>query len=340
MSNFRKKVLKEFSVLIVGCGNIAGRFDNENKDNKFSLTHADAFKKHGSFNLTACVDPDIDRLKYFKKRWNIRNSYNSLDEVLKTNESYDVVSICSPANLHSLHLQAVLDLKPSLVFCEKPLTNNLIEARNLVKKLEKNNILLAVNYSRRWMPDLESFRKDLLNGKWGKIRSIVGHYNKGLLNNGSHMIDLLHFLIGSFTPIWAGQPLFDFTDDDPSIPVVCSSKEVSNIFLNVTDAADYSFFEVSFYMEGGVVAMKNGGQNWNIRERIDHKVYKGYKTLSSVKNQPAYYNITMNKAVENIFDALSGDVELKSDGKNAIQAQEVCENIKDLSEKKYISYYE
>lgn len=331
MGNLKSKTLKEFSVLIVGCGNIAGRFDDENKDNKYSLTHADAYKKHSRFILNACVDPHIERLKSFKKRWNIRHSYNSIDEILKTNDTYDVVSICSPSNLHSLHLQEVLDLKPSLVFCEKPLTDNLVKTRNLVKEFKNNNILLAVNYSRRWMPNLESFRKDLLNGKWGKIRSIVGHYNKGLLNNGSHMIDLLHFILGRLTPVWAGKPLFDFTDEDPSIPAIFSSKEVSYIYLNLTNSADYSFFEISFYMEEAVVTLENGGHNWNIRERIDSKHYSGFKTLSSSINKPAEYNFTLNRAVQNIYDTLCGDDKLKSDGSNAIQAQEVCENIKELS---------
>ena len=30
-----------------------------------------------------------------------------------------------------------------------------------------------------------------------RVRSAVGTYNKGVLNNGSHMVDLLHLLLGA-----------------------------------------------------------------------------------------------------------------------------------------------
>ena len=327
----KKNQSEKYSVLIIGCGNIAGGFDEENKDNITSLTHADAFQKHDSFNLTACIDPDIDKLKIFQERWGIDEAYTSLDIPLKEKKSYDVVCICSPTDLHAKHLQSSIELKPRLVFCEKPLTNNLDGTKEIIRGFIQNNILLAVNFSRRWMPDMELFRKDLMNGRWGKVRSVVGHYNKGLLNNGSHMIDLLHFLFGDLTPRWVGDYIFDYTDDDPSMPVLLSSEEEFNIFLNVTNSADFSFFEISFFLEKGVVTLENGGHLWNIRESVDNKDYKGFRTLSSSISNPAEYNLVMNRAVQNIHDALSKNTKLKSDGSNAMKALEVCKDIKEFS---------
>ena len=46
---------KKLSILLVGCGNIAGYFENTKL--KYPLTHAGAYKKNiNHFRLSACLD--------------------------------------------------------------------------------------------------------------------------------------------------------------------------------------------------------------------------------------------------------------------------------------------
>jgi predicted dehydrogenase len=72
----------------------------------------------------------------------------------------------------------------------------LVETERLVEECINNNILPAVNYSRRFDFDISKLKADIQAGLCGQLRSIVGYYNKGVLNNGLHMIDLLNLLVG------------------------------------------------------------------------------------------------------------------------------------------------
>jgi hypothetical protein len=55
-----------------------------------------------------------------------------------------------------------------------------------------------VNYSRRYAKGLQSLRQQILNNDFGKFQGGTGYYGNGLLNNGSHMINLVEFFIGAY----------------------------------------------------------------------------------------------------------------------------------------------
>ena len=50
---------KPLSVLIVGCGRIAGGFDEKRAPEEFALSHAGAYSKRTDVVLAACVDPAV-----------------------------------------------------------------------------------------------------------------------------------------------------------------------------------------------------------------------------------------------------------------------------------------
>ncbi len=318
--------MKKQSVLLVGCGNIAGGFDLI--QNEFPLTHAQGFAEHDGFKIEGCIDPDIEKLKSFQKRWGIPNIHKSLEEVESHLGKYDVISICNPTKYHYETLQLALKLEPGLVFCEKPITDDYSSAQEIINKFMESNILLAVNLTRRWMLELENFKKDLLAGRWGKLRSVIGHYNKGLLNNGIHLIDLIQFFLGSISVKWTGDAIFDFFDNDPSIPATLHSNTDIPIYLNTTNAKDYSFFELIFYAEKAVISLENGGLNWRIRNVEESKEFIGYKTLGETKIIETDYKMSMQNAIANIYDALVFGDKVKSDGLNALAAHRICDQIK------------
>ena len=80
-------------VLIVGCGNIAGGFDLGRPPGYLPYTHAGAYSHDSRFNITACVEPDETRRNEFMKAWEVEKGFNSVDDLVKSNESFDVISI-------------------------------------------------------------------------------------------------------------------------------------------------------------------------------------------------------------------------------------------------------
>ena len=320
---------KKETVLIVGCGNIAGGLEMSlNKDLNFPITHAGAYKNDSRFLLSGFVDPEIKKRNEFMKYWNVTRGFNNLSEVLELGECFDIISICSPTNKHFHHLEEAIKLRPKIVFAEKPLTTEINESKKIIEKYKKENIKLAVNYSRRWDTSLEDFMCDMSNGKFGKLRSVNALYNKGIMNNGSHLIDLFNIFFADLKVFSVGSPSYDFFEDDPSIPFVLIRS--NNLFLNVNcgHASDYDLFEIQFVFSLGIITMELGGLSWRERSIKKDMVFSGYKILTKGKTYLGKNLETFSNAINNIYDSVNKKADLKSTGETALLAQKLCEKIK------------
>jgi predicted dehydrogenase len=317
-----------YSVLIIGCGNIAGGYDEMQPKDSLPLGHAKAYINHGGFKLTACIEPDATKRIAFQNRWNVPNGFANFQDLKKQEFNFDVISICSPTSSHANDLQQALSLNPKLIFCEKPLTSSLHETKRIVSECSNSNILLAVNYSRRWSPQVKQVKSELESGKWGEIRSISAVYNKGILNNGSHMLDLLSFLFGHLRLTAVGQILDDFSLDDPTVDATLISNQGFPIHLNVAHAKDYALFELQVVTQKGMICMEDGGSRWRFRQARPSDQLHGYHFLTTSEWIEPKGSFALTGAVSNIYKALQNEAPLISTGVNAVEAQSLCEQIK------------
>lgn len=318
---------KPLTVLVVGCGNIAGGFDQNRDGTHFPYTHAGAYSRDKRFSLEACVEPDDQRRIKFMDSWNVTNGFRTFDEIHKAGYKFDVISICSPSGCHAYDLDVALRLKPKLIFCEKPVTTSLKETERLIEKCRINNVLLSVNYSRRFDPDVSILKSDIESGRWGELRSVVGCYNKGLLNNGSHMIDLLNLLIGNMKIVHVGKPVIDFFQNDPAVPIWLEGADGVPIHIACAHANDYSIFELQFIFSNGLLRMEDGGLFWHERLIEDSEIFKGYRVLNEGVRRAGKYPSAMMQSLENIHQAITKGAPLLSSGESALLTQEICEKI-------------
>lgn len=319
------------TVLIVGCGNIAGGFDKGRKLTDFPYTHAGAYIRDNRFKMAACIDPDEARRIEFMKEWNIQLGFSSIDEICSLDCQFDVISICSPTKYHLYDIEVVLQLSPKLIFCEKPITTSLLETERLVQACKAANILMAVNHTRRWDPSVAKLKADILSGRRGELRSIIGIYNKGILNNGSHMLDLLHFLVGPVSVIKVGKPVNDYLPNDPTIPVWLESEKGVPIHLVCAHAEDYAGFELQIIFSSGVFIMEEGGLYWRDRRAAESSTFKGYRKLDDGARYAGEYPHAMIEAIDNIYRAITRGDALVSSGETALLAQKMCDKIKQMS---------
>ena len=319
-------------VLIVGCGNMAGGYDLRQPEDAPPLGHAKAFAKHGGFSLAACVEPDEERRRAFQERWHVQTGFKSLKDMAQGAGHFDVISICSPTSTHANDLQTALKMSPRLVFCEKPVTSSFQETQRLVQAFADQKVLLAVNYSRRWSPEVVQLKTDLSNGDWGAVRSVSAVYNKGLLNNGSHMIDLLLYLFGPLRLTGVGHGVNDFFTDDPTIDATLLTGQGFPVQLNVAHAKDYAVFEMQIVTERGAISMEDGGARWRLRRAEDSTQLPGYRFLNQGEWIQAKGSLALSRAVKNIFGALQSGEVLSSTGSSALQAQALCEQIKKMAQ--------
>ncbi|BCG62729.1 MAG: myo-inositol 2-dehydrogenaseD-chiro-inositol 1-dehydrogenase [Methyloprofundus sp.] len=318
----------KLTVLIVGCGNIAGRFDEQRGVDALPYTHAGAYHRDEHFEVVACVEPDTQRQQEFRQYWHIAQGFTKLEEVLAAGQTYDVISICSPSAAHFQDLQLAIQLRPQLIFCEKPVTYSIAETEQVIAECAALNILLLVNYTRAWDPACTRLKAEYATGKWGELRSITGLYNKGILNNGSHMLDLLYSLLGDIKLQYVGRPVYDFFADDPTIPVFLEGPQALPIQLAISHAADYAVFELQLVFEKGIIVMEAGGLSWRERGVEDNKEMAGYRKLKNSVFRAGEYQQAMLSAAANIYNAINVGEKLAKTGGDALKVQCLCEQIK------------
>jgi predicted dehydrogenase len=314
------------SVLIIGCGAIAGGHDAARPDDAWPRTHAAAYRRDGGFRLAACVDPDAARREAFARRWTVEAQFASLPEASAAGP-FDIISICSPTHAHVADLEAAIGLQPRLVFCEKPVTPSLGETTRLVKLARARGVGFAVNHTRRWAPDVRALAAELRAGAWGEVRGASAVYNKGVLNNGSHLFDLLSCLFGGISVVAAGLPVIDFSEADPSVPCLLQTSAGVPVSVTVAHAADYALFELTLITERAVITMEDGGAQWRVRPVVDSQSFPGYRALASGAFRPGRYDEAMANAVAEFRLWLDGKADLSSTGETAAAAQAISDAV-------------
>ncbi|MFC1831310.1 Gfo/Idh/MocA family protein [Thermodesulfobacteriota bacterium] len=314
-------------VLIIGCGNIAGRFDQSKSSNLDPSTHAGAYEKDGRFEIIGCVEPDDQRRTEFMESWSVPHGFNNIAETLETEIKPDVISICTPSENHTNDIINALAFRPKLIFCEKPLSTSVADAEKIIDECDSRKTLLAVNYTRRWDPDIHLIQHIIRSGELGPLRFVSGIYNKGLLNNGSHMIDLLLMLVEPITILHTGNPILDYSPEDPTIPFWLEGLSGIPIQIGCSNAKDYALFELNFVFSKGFVSMENGGLFWRERRACKSSSHEHYRFLNEGHRRSGKYSEAILNAVDNIYNAVWQKEKLRSNGETAIKSLKLCEKI-------------
>ena len=318
-------------VLIVGCGQIAGGYDEGVDDLEFPCSHAGGYSKNKNFTMLACVEPDDSKRLAFMETWGVHKGFRHLEEVINANLVFDVISICSPTALHYQHTLLALRLAPKLIFCEKPITSSANETKIILERCNAAKVVLMVNYTRRWDPEISKLKRLMVDKFYGELRSVVGYYNKGIFNTGSHFIDLLHHLLGDLQVVAALEGFVDFSVDDPTISVLLQSEQNIPIHLVAGNAKDFALFEMQFIFANCILNMCESGIYWCKREIVNSTRFAGYRNPDVGVEFKGGYKKSITLALENIYQTLTADAEIACTGVDAYRAQVVCEKIIQLS---------
>ena len=91
-------------------------------------------------------------------------------------------------------------ITPRLLLLEKPLACDAEQGRALKATCDAHpEMNVAVNYIRRWLPAVQTWRKRLQAGQLGNFLHGNLTYGKGLLSNGSHFVNLAESWLGPLT---------------------------------------------------------------------------------------------------------------------------------------------
>lgn len=315
---------KIYRAAIIGAGRIAAGFDTP--QHKDILTHAHAFVVHPCTSLVGLFDIDKSKATKVAKKWSTK-SFKTVEDMLKKTEP-EIVSVCTPDNTHYAVLKSLVKYRPKLVICEKPLTTKLDDTEKIINQFESLKIPLLVNYSRRFDRTLQKFRKEIGSNKYGKVIATVGYYSKGILHNGSHLIDLSRWFFGDVMWSQVLSSLVDYRKDDPTVSAVMSFERCSNFYLVGGDERKYGIFELDILFEKARFRIKDFGFSITTQKISKDKLYPEFKVLDQEKFTPTLLGNAMFELVSNVVYYLDRKTtHLVCDGQDALKVQRICHNL-------------
>jgi predicted dehydrogenase len=203
-------------------------------------SHARAFTTHPAFELIAAADPLPARRHAFEEHYRAP-AYPSFEKALRQH-AVDLVVIATPTSTHDQVLKRTVELsEPKMILCEKPLSDDLQQAREMVDRCAGLGIPLFVNYVRRSEPGVNQVKQRIVSGEIAVPVRGVAWYSNGWIHNASHFVNLLEHWIG---PILSAQTLSvegsNESNTDPDVRVEFRNGAVIFLALSGGPASHHS----------------------------------------------------------------------------------------------------
>lgn len=312
-----------YSAVVIGCGLIGAA--HAFSSNAGIYSHTEAYASCPATRLCAVCDTDSGRAAAAGIRWQVPVYTDAAR--LYAEIQPQIVSLCTPDHTHASALRQALHA-PSVrgILAEKPLAENLSEARALASLAHEKGITLAVNYSRRYAPGHQRLASQLRAGLIGKIVRFHGHYTKGTLHNGSHWFDWIRMLAGDIVSVQGFDYLHE-TSDDPTLDarIVLANGAVGT--LTALDHRLYSLFELELVGTEGRLLLYDSGHNYRLEKIGDSPWYSGYRTLLPFEDGDAGLRDTLLHAITDLAAAIDENRPPLCNGEDGVSAIAIAEAI-------------
>ncbi len=278
-------------IVFIGAGNIVSGYQNN-----LTNCHLSAMFHSEYFNVVGVIEDDIEKAKRFVKLTGAK-----IMEFEDLNPSdVDIVAICVPTNSHFKIIKRVCATGIRNIFCEKPFCSNLSEASMAFNSMTDKDINLYIGYQRSFMSDIKILKKRYDDGELGDFISGVFYYSKGLLNNGSHAIDLILKLFGKIEIEYIGEKVIDYSNDDPSVELILSSQG-RHIKMIPLEESSASVFEFDIFFQRERIRFLDNFFYFERSLVTDDKRYPGYKKYISEGINDTYMENGINQMWNEIY---------------------------------------
>lgn len=318
---------EKYRAALVGLGNIAWRFDQKIDDVSIGLTHASSYMKHDRVEIVGGCSPEQDDRESFEKVYRVQ-SFKTIEEMIPAVKP-DIVSICTPAEHHHDQVMYCLQHSIPMIWLEKPPTTSLGALDNLIREngQPQGRSKILVNYQRRFSESyiwLQSLYKDQT---LGACRLIQINYSRGLENNGSHLLDILFFIVGlecEYRLKWVS----DSRSASPSFALTFPnglSVLVAGIDLT------YHNIDIMLTFDLGRASVLYGGMVRRIESKVENDLFPGFYRLAESKMVHAdngEIQCSMPEALSDLIGAYEDNREPRSSLITARRTQKLMEEIR------------
>jgi UDP-N-acetyl-2-amino-2-deoxyglucuronate dehydrogenase len=323
---------RRIRVAVIGCGRI-------------SKNHFESIKIHNeNLELAAICDSNQERLDSFSWPASIAK-FTSLQSLLTTID-VDLVSLCTPSGFHPD--QTMLAAQCGVhVMTEKPMATRWKDGLAMVKACDDANVRLFVIKQNRRNSTLQLLKRAVAEKRFGRIFMVninvfwtrpQAYYDTdpwrgtweldggAFMNQASHYVDLLEWLIGPIADIQAMTGTLDRNievEDTGVMNIRWRNGAMGS--MNVSMLTYPKNLEGSITIIGEKGTVRVGGvavndiQHWEFEEPKDYDKdieNANYETTSVYGfGHPLYF--------KNVIDVLRGQAEPETDGREGLKSLEV-----------------
>jgi predicted dehydrogenase len=166
-----------------------------------SRAHARYYVDNPRTEIVAACDIDPEKLRGFREQFEVPTGYEDYRELLER-EQPDILSVCTWHGTHSEISVAGAEAGVKAILSEKPMGQDLGQARAMVQAAEERGCKLAVHHQLRFAPSYVAARQAIADGAIGTPVTLFWRTGGGMLNNGCHGLDLFRWMLGD--PAWTG----------------------------------------------------------------------------------------------------------------------------------------
>ena len=328
---------RKIRIAVVGCGRVA-------------LNHFAAIAQHAeNLELAAVCDLESERLRPYAAGDNDSGckvaGYNRYEDLLRES-GCDLVSLCTPSGLHAK--ETILAAKYGKhVMTEKPMATRWQDGLDMVRACDEAGVRLFVVKQNRRNATLQLLKRAINEKRFGKIYMVhlnvfwqrpQEYYDSAawrgtwemdggaFMNQASHYVDLLEWLIGPIADVQAMTATLarDIEVEDSGVLNVRWRNGALGS-MAVTMLAYPQNLEGSITILGEKGTVRVGGvavndiRIWDFAEPVEYDARvreAGYETTSVYGfGHPLYF--------KNVIDVLRGKAEPDTDGREGLKALEV-----------------
>lgn len=322
----------KINIALVGCGRIANN-------------HLKAIEQHQErLSLTALCDTNPEALAKSVEEYNV-DGYDNLDALLQHSNA-DIVTLCTPSGLHPR--QAVKIAQSGRhVITEKPMATRWHDGVRMVNACDEAGVRLFVVKQNRLNATLQLLKKAVEQGRFGRIYMAninvfwtrpQDYYDQSdwrgtwdmdggaFMNQASHYIDLIHWLLGPVQSVQAMMGTLERkiqAEDSGVLNIRWRNGAMGSV--NVTMLTYPKNYEGSITILGEKGTVRIGGlavneiQHWEFEDQQpeDEQIKKASYQTTSVYGfgHPLYY--------DNVINCLHGKESPLVDGREGLTSLEL-----------------
>jgi len=308
---------------VIGCGRIGCGFDDDPRRGYVS-THAGAYAKNPNVNLVALVDIDAERLNRYKDKFGVPNAYTDHREMLRQ-ESPDLVSICTLSGTHLEITRNAVDGGVKAIFCEKPIADSVEAADEMIRICRDRGVILLIDHQRRFDPFHQRVRSFLQQGRLGRIQQVTAYYTAGIANTGTHLIDMLRFLLGDVASVLGMYSVNTSPNpEDRNLDGWLTFQSGVRATLQACDVRSYLIFEITILGTSGRMRITSSGFGIEYEAAVESPRFAGYNELIKSDSPVALeaQREDMLRAVEHLVKCVNGEdrpISSGIDGRGALE---------------------